>query len=82
MKKVVDFQGKKVEGEAISFKLITPEQWNDYQLADGTVLRVKTILGGVVRLPEFAPDGDPIYVITTQNHVTAWNVPEELRKRL
>lgn len=81
MKRIIDFQGKKVEGESINFKLISPEQWNEYQLNDGTILRVKTILGAVIRIPEYNPDGDPIYVINTQNHVVIGSVPEELRKK-
>lgn len=81
MKRTIEFQGKKVEGETINFRLISPEQWNEYQLVDGTILRVKTILGNVIRLPEYNPDGDPIYVINTQNHLVAGSVPEELRKK-
>jgi hypothetical protein len=80
MKRNIDFQGKKVEGETVNFKVISPEQWYEYQLQDGTILRVKTILATVIRLPEFNPDGDPIYVINTQNHVVIGSVQEDLRK--
>ena len=81
MKRTIEFQGKKVEGEAISFKLITPEQYVNYQLQDGTILRVKSVLNTVIRLPEFNPDGDPIYAINTQNHVVIGSVQDDLRKK-
>ena len=81
MKRTIEFQGKKVEGEAISFKLITPEQYVNYQLQDGTILRVKSVLNTVIRLPEFNPDGDPIYVINTQSHVVIGSVQDDLRKK-
>jgi len=38
------------------------EAWSEYQLADGSVLRVKPIMISVSRLAEVqGADGDPIY---------------------
>ena len=38
------------------------ELWSEYQLADGTVLRLKPIVIGVSRVPEAqTADGDPVY---------------------
>jgi hypothetical protein len=38
------------------------EMWSEYQLADGTVLRLKPIMIGVSRLAEGqSSDGEPVY---------------------
>lgn len=57
------------------------ENWNEYLLEDGTVLRVKLVATEVVRLDDvYDPDGDPVYIIKSQN-VVASSVPEKLKKR-
>ena len=46
------------EVEVLSAK----ESWSEYQLADGTVLRLKPIVTGISRVPEAQTvDGDPVY---------------------
>lgn len=46
------------EVEVVSAK----ETWSEYQLADGTVLRLKPIVIGVSRVPDAqTSDGDPVY---------------------
>ena len=46
------------EVEVVSAK----ETWSEYQLADGTVLRLKPIVIGVSRIPDAqTSDGDPVY---------------------
>jgi len=57
------------------------EYWNEYQLADGTTLKVKLVLRGVKRLNQFEPDGTPIYAINSMNVVRAVNVPPELKAK-
>lgn len=66
--KEIDFTGEK-------------EHWNEYQLEDGTTLKVKLVLRGVKRLEKYEPDGTPIYVINSMNVVRAVNVPEELKAK-
>jgi hypothetical protein len=39
------------------------------------------VLTGVKRLKKYQPDGNPIYVISSQNIVRAVNVPKELRAK-
>jgi len=55
------------------------EYWNEYKLDDGTVLKVKIVLRGVRRAEGHTPDGNPIYLINSQNIVRATKVPKELR---
>jgi len=46
------------EVEVLSAK----EAWSEYQLADGTVLRLKPIVIGISRVPDAqTADGDPVY---------------------
>jgi hypothetical protein len=69
-----------VEGEEIAFKEIE-ERWNEYDLEDGTKLKIKLVLAKVIRTNEYNKEGDPIYVVNTQNllHVT---VPEKFKKKV
>ena len=57
------------------------ENWNTYNLSDGTTLKVKLVLRGVKRLKNFEPDGSPIYVINTINVVRAVDIPPELKAK-
>jgi len=50
-------------------------------LKDGTTLKVRLILIGVKRLRKCAPDGNPIYVINSNNVVRVFDVPKELKQR-
>lgn len=53
------------------------EHWNTYLLDDGTVLRVKLIVKTVYKADELRnPDGDPVYLIESENTVVA-SVPNE-----
>lgn len=57
------------------------EYWNSYKLKDGTTLMVKLVLIGVKRLKRWAPDGNPIYAINSQNVLRLVNVQKELKKK-
>jgi hypothetical protein len=57
------------------------ENWNTYNLSDGTTLKVKLVLRGVKRLKNFEPDGSPIYVINTINVVRAVDIPPDLKAK-
>ena len=50
--------------------LTSKELWNEYQLADGKVISVKTVLISVSRAKtEKAPDGEPLYLTKTHQIV-------------
>jgi hypothetical protein len=57
------------------------ENWNTYNLSDGTTLKVKLVLRGVKRLKNYEPDGSPIYIINSINVVRAVDIPPELRAK-
>lgn len=55
------------------------ERWNTYKLSDGTTLKVKLVLSGVKRLNKYRDDGEPIYLINSNNAVRTINIPEKLK---
>ena len=57
------------------------EHWNVYKLEDGTSLKIKLILRTVKRLKKWAPDGNPLYVVSSANVVRLVNVPKELKRK-
>ena len=67
----VNYQGRDVEGIDVSFK-VDREEWNDYQLADGTELRMRLIVTDIVMIPEeWDSSGNPVYVAKSQNIMVA-----------
>ena len=65
----VPYQGRQVDGKSVEF-LTRKEDFNEYQLTDGTILKIKMVVTRIIRLDEEkAPDGKPIYLIQSQNVV-------------
>jgi hypothetical protein len=65
----VQYQGRQVEGEPVDF-LTRKEDFNEYQLTNGKILKIKMVVTRIIRLEEEkAPDGNPIYLIQSQNVV-------------
>jgi len=74
-----------IRGEDLDFKIIK-EDYNVYELEDGTILKVKVIAGKISRGIDpdtggiyYLPDGEPLYNVRHQIAVYA-EVPEKLRK--
>ena len=55
------------------------EDWNEYKLKDGSILKVRLVLKGVKRLKKFNPDGTPVYLINTSHVMRVLNIPAELK---
>ena len=65
----VPFEGKQEQAIRIGFK-IKEEEWNNYNLDDGTSMRMKTVVTDVVRLvSKIRKDGQPIYLVRSTNLV-------------
>ena len=63
------YQGRQVEGSPVEF-LTRKEDFNEYQLTDGKILRIKMVVTRIIKLEEEkTPDGNPIYLIQSQNIV-------------
>ena len=76
----IEFQGQSHDAVPVEANQ-SNEYWNQYLLEDGTVLKVKTVVTNIMRLiDEYAPDGDPVYVIKSGNVVTV-TCPEGLKKK-
>lgn len=67
-----------VEGEDVSFNALN-ESWNEYMLEDGTTVRMKTVVKRIVRTERYNEDGEPVYVVQSQN-VLDTRVPDELKQ--
>jgi len=55
------------------------ESWNTYILEDGTKVKLKAVASSIVRLDEYLPNGDPMYVVNASN-VVATDVPDNLKR--
>jgi hypothetical protein len=65
----VPYQGRQVEAESVDF-MTRREDFNEYQLADGKIIKIKMVVTRIVRLVgEVTPDGIPVYLIQSQNIV-------------
>lgn len=70
--------GSSPDTESLDFEAVE-ESWNEYELEDGTTLKVKLGLNGVYRLEgQFNDMGEPVYVINSNNQVRALGIPDEL----
>jgi len=75
----VPYQGTIVEGVEMDFKTIK-EDWNEYQLGDGSIIRMKVVVTNIVRLEDkYDNVGNPIYVVKSSNVLTV-SAPEKLKK--
>ncbi len=79
LKKKYNLGGREVMGQEIEFEPES-ERWNSYILEDGTKLRLKAVAATIIRLDEYLPNGDPMYMVNASN-VVAIDVPENLRRK-
>ena len=71
--------GSEVEATNVDFETVK-EDWNEYKLEDGTVLRFKTVISSVIRTANYDPmTGDPVYHVRSTN-ILRVKVPEELKR--
>lgn len=78
-RKRVSVGGREFMGSPVAVRN-SNEQWNEYQLEDGSTIRLRTVATEVLRIDgEFDPDGNPMYVVKSGN-VMSVNAPEELRR--
>ena len=76
----IEFQGQEVEASVVEFR-IEREDWNEYQLLDGSHLRLRLVLSEVYRIHgQYDPEGTPIYVAKSGN-VLAVRAPDELKAK-
>ena len=67
-----------VDGVELTFE--STERWTEVKLSDGTTLRTKPVILGVVRVEgHYDADGNPLYALKANAVMTA-DVPEHLKK--
>jgi hypothetical protein len=69
---------KTIGGTLVDFETVR-EEYNSYRLSDGSMIRMKTVVTNIIRTDEFTPNGEPIYVVNSQNVLVA-DVPDDLKK--
>jgi hypothetical protein len=69
---------KTIGGTLVDFETIR-EEYNSYKLSDGSLIRMKTVVTNIIRTDEFTPNGEPIYIVNSQNVLVA-DVPDDLKK--
>jgi len=66
----VKWRGEDAEGEELDYKVIK-EDWNVYELEDGSIIKVKLVASNVVKLRDkFDSDGNPLYLLKSTNVMT------------
>ena len=76
----IQFQGREVDATSVDFR-IEREDWNEYQLLDGTHLRLRLVMSEVYRVDgQYDAEGNPIYV-TKSGNVLAARSPDDLKRK-
>jgi len=71
--------GSEVEATNVDFETMK-EDWNEYKLEDGTVLKFKTVVSSIIRTENYDPmSGDPVYHVRSTN-ILRVKVPDELKR--
>ena len=77
----IKWGGKEVEALSVRFKSVK-EEWNEYDLEDGTTLRMKTVVSDIVRVDDhYDQEGNPVYLVKSANMVVV-SSPDNLRKKI
>lgn len=80
-KQRLKFAGVEVEVEVVPVTKSTA-YFNECQLADGSLLRVKGVATSILRMEgQHGPDGKPIYIVTISPVVSVDSAPDELMKK-
>ena len=65
----IEYQGKMIEVDRVDF-MERKEGWNEYQLTDGKIVRIKLIVTTIVKArDEKDQAGNTLYIIQSQNIV-------------
>jgi len=76
----IPFKGQEVDATEVDFQT-RKEDWNDYQLMDGSVIKMKLVVGGIFRvLDQYDDEGNPVYVVRSKN-VLMVSSPDNLKRK-
>ncbi len=75
-----NFQGREVDATEVEFQT-RKEDWNEYQLMDGSVIKMKMVVSDIFRLDgAYDNEGNPAYHIKSSNVATVKS-PDTLKKK-
>ena len=75
------WQGQEVDTLSLRFKTIK-EEWNEYDLEDGTTLRMKALVSDIVRVEgHYDKENNPIYLVKSGNVIVV-SSPDALKKNI
>ena len=76
----IPYKGREVDATEVDFQT-RKEEWNEYQLMDGTSIKMKLVVSEIFRVPyEWDNEGNPVYVVKSQNILVARS-PNNLKKQ-
>jgi len=76
----INFQGREVDATEVDFQT-RKEDWNEYQLMDGSEIKIKLVVSGIFRIDGMYDDeGNPVYQIKSAN-IAAVKSPDNLRRK-
>ena len=76
----INFQGREVDATEIEFQT-RKEDWNEYQLMDGSIVRMKLVVSEILRIEGvYDKEGNPVYHIKSTN-VAAVKSPDGLKRK-
>ena len=77
----IPYKGREVDATEVDFQT-RKEDWNEYQLMDGSFIRMKLVVSEIFKVPdEYDEEGNPVYVVRS-NNVLVVRSPDNLRKRM
>jgi hypothetical protein len=78
-KKVLKMFGKDVVVSDVPIKSVPNEMFADYELEDGSKLKVKFVATSFMRIDgEYTPDGKPVYIALSTPVINVLSAPQAL----
>lgn len=76
----INFQGREVDATEVEFQT-RKEDWNEYQLMDGSVIKMKLVVSEIFRIEGvYDNEGNPVYHIKSAN-VPLVRSPDNLKRK-
>ena len=76
----INFQGQEIDATEIDFQT-RKEEWNEYQLVDGTIIKMKLVISEIYRIDgNYDAEGNPLYQIKSAN-VPVVKSPDNLKRK-
>ena len=75
----IPYGDQEVDATDLEFKT-RREEWNEYQLMDGTIDKMKQVVSEIFKVPDKHDDeGNPVYVVRSKN-VLVVRSPDNLKR--